>query len=288
MAVPAARRHDRRVTDDYRAINRAYWDDRAPAHAASTDYAVDRLRNDPSAVSDVVAFDAPRLGDIRGLTGLHLQCHIGTDTLSLHRLGARMTGLDLSPASLEQARRLAAECGADIEYVESDTYAAVDALGAGRLDLVYSSIGTLIWLPDIDRWARVVADLLAPGGRLFIRDTHPMTNVFEVVDGIPRLAYPYFQQTEPIRFDGAETYVETDAPLADLPTLEWTHGVGEILTAVSRAGLALTAFDEHDSVPYEALDGLMAPHPDHPGELRLREHPERLAASFTLQAVKPV
>ena len=109
-----------------------------------------------------------------GLTGIHLQCHIGTDTLSLARLGARMTGLDLSPVSLEQARTLAADAGADIDYVEADTYSAPQALGGRTFDLVYTGIGALCWLPDIDRWAGVVDDLLEPGGRLFVREGHPM------------------------------------------------------------------------------------------------------------------
>ena len=107
--------------DDYLQTNRANWDDRAPAHAASPGYAVSRL----------VEFDRPLLGDVTGLRGIHLQCHIGTDTLSLHRLGARMTGLDFSPAALHQARALASRAGADIDYVESTVDGAVAALGAG-------------------------------------------------------------------------------------------------------------------------------------------------------------
>src|ERR1700731_3495424 len=133
-----------------------------------------RAREDPAHLSDVVRFDLPLLGDIGGLRGLHLQCHIGTDTLSLARLGGRMTGLDFSPAALEQARRLAADVGAEIEYVQADAYDAVEGLGRGRLDLLYTGIGAICWLPRIERWAQVVADLLAPGGRLFMREGHPM------------------------------------------------------------------------------------------------------------------
>mgnify|MGYP003470101086 CR=1 FL=1 len=99
--------------DDYLDVNRANWDERAPAHATSPDYQADRFVADPNHLSGVVRFDLPLLGDVTGLTGIHLQCHIGTDTLSLARLGARMTGLDLSPASIEQARRLASDAGAE-------------------------------------------------------------------------------------------------------------------------------------------------------------------------------
>ncbi|MGH2870899.1 MAG: class I SAM-dependent methyltransferase, partial [Solirubrobacteraceae bacterium] len=134
--------------DSYLEINRANWDERAPAHAASPDYAVARFVEDPSFISHVVAFDRPRLGDLSGLRGVHLQCHIGTDTLSLHRLGARMTGVDLSPASLAHARELAASVGAQIEYVESDVYAAPQALGGRTFKLVYTGVGALCWLPS--------------------------------------------------------------------------------------------------------------------------------------------
>ena len=159
---------------DYQAVNRAIWDERAPAHAASPDYAVDRFVADPEFLSDVVRFDLPRLGDITGLRGVHLQCHIGTDTVSLARLGARMTGLDFSAPALEAARLLAAQTGSDTDFVQADVYSAVDLLGRESFDLVFTGIGALCWLPDIRRWAAVVAGLLRPGGRLFIREGHPM------------------------------------------------------------------------------------------------------------------
>ena len=158
---------------DYRDVNRASWDERVPAHAASPDYAVARFTDDPAFLSGVVTFDLPRLGDIAGLDGVHLQCHIGTDTVSLARLGARMTGLDFSPAALEQGRRLAAATGLEVDFVESDLYGAPEALGTERFDLVYTGIGAICWLPDIRRWAGVVATLLRPGGRLFMREGHP-------------------------------------------------------------------------------------------------------------------
>ena len=110
-------------------VNRAMWDERAPAHAASTDYGFDRFAADPAHLSETVRFDVPRLGDVDGVRGVHLQCHLGTDTLSLSRLGAEMTGLDLSEKSVHYARRLAADAGADITYVQADVYDAVEVLG---------------------------------------------------------------------------------------------------------------------------------------------------------------
>src|SRR5579871_4323328 len=112
-------RQTERMTD-YRASNRAMWDERAPAHAASPDYAIAQFVADPQFLSHVVQFDRPRLGDVRGLRGVHLQCHIGTDTVSLSRLGARMTGLDFSEPAIEAARKLAAEIDADATFVVSE------------------------------------------------------------------------------------------------------------------------------------------------------------------------
>jgi 2-polyprenyl-3-methyl-5-hydroxy-6-metoxy-1,4-benzoquinol methylase len=147
------------VDEDYLAINAANWDSRAPLHARA--YGIERYLDDPTALSDVVRFDGALLGDIAGLDTVHLQCHIGTDTLSLHRLGARMTGVDLSGASIDHARQLAADAGADITYVQSDVYSAPEALEHCTYDLVYTGIGAICWLPSIERWARTVAERVA-------------------------------------------------------------------------------------------------------------------------------
>lgn len=272
--------------EDYRALNRANWDERAPAHAASRDYAVGRFIADAAFLSEVVQFDRPRLGDIADLRGLHLQCHIGTDTISLSRLGALMTGLDFSAASLAEARRLAERLGADVDFVEAEVYDAAEILGRAAFDLVYTGIGALCWLPDIRRWARVVAGLLRPGGRLFVREGHPVLWALDESrgDGELVIEYPYFERAEPTVFSEDGTYVETDATFEHNVTHTWNHGLGEVVTAVGEAGMELTALAEHDSVPWEALPGLMERIGG--GEWRLADRPWRLPHSYTLQAVK--
>ena len=159
----------------------------------------------------MVRFDLPRLGDISGLRGVHLQCHIGTDTVSLGRLGAAMSGLDFSSASIAVARDLAARADADIDFHVADVYDAVDVLGAGAYDLVFTGIGALGWLPDIDRWGQVVADLLRPGGRLFLREGHPV--LWSLGDPRPDGGghrVPLLHQVEPIVWDEEGTYVTSD------------------------------------------------------------------------------
>ncbi len=275
------------VTDDYLALNRASWDDRAAAHANSSGYDVGRLVSGQRQVSGVVAFDRPRLGDLTGLDVVHLQCHIGTDTLSLARLGAaHVTGVDLSPKSLEQARAVSRRAGIAMELVESDVYAAPAALGGRTFDLVYTGIGALCWLPSVTRWAEVVDALLRPGGRLFIREGHPMLwSLDETHEGQVVVGFPYFEQADGMVWSDSGTYVETDQEFTANTTVEWNHGLGEIVTALLDRGLVLTSLVEHDSVPWCALPGQMTE--DSGGEWRLTEHPERLAASYTLTADKP-
>ncbi len=276
------------VSGDYLEINQANWDDRALLHRHSAGYDLDRFRQNSEAVSDVVRFDLPRLGNISGLDVVHLQCHIGTDTLSLARQGASLTGLDFSPNAISAARDLAEETSAHITYVCSDVYDAVEVLGAQRFDVVYTGIGAIGWLPSIQRWASTVAGLLRPGGRLFIREGHPMLWAMDDPrpDELLVIRYPYFETEAPSVWEDAQSYVETSRPLENTTTMEWNHGLGEIVTALLDNGMRLTQFLEHDSVPYLALGDYMEAHPTLPGEFWLKEGRDRLALSYTLQAVK--
>jgi SAM-dependent methyltransferase len=274
------------VVDDYRAVNKASWDERAPAHAASPDYAFDRFVDDPDFLSHVVAYDRALLGDVSGARGVHLQCHIGTDTLSLARLGATMTGLDFSAESLRQARALAAATSTDIRFVEAEVYDAATVLDEGAFDLVYTGVGALCWLPSVDRWAAVVAALLRPGGRLFIREGHPVLWALEDPrpDGALALEYPYFELEDPTIWDEEGTYVQTDATFEHNLTHEWNHGIGEIVTALLDAGMEITGLAEHQSVPWDALPGQMSDIGG--GEYQFRDRPWRLPHTYTLQAIK--
>ena len=293
------------MSNEYLAVNEANWDARAGVHVEGG-YGIDGLLASPDALSDVVRFDRPRLGDLAGLDVLHLQCHIGTDTLSLARLGAAsVAGVDLSGESLRHARALAGRAGASIDYVKSDVYNAPDALAGRTFDLVYTGIGALCWLPDIGHWAATVARLLRPGGRLFVRDGHPImhASVAVVVESVDEfwsehpelttppgrrtisLEQPYFCQRDPLIWHDEESYHGTGRVLST-ETQEWNHGIGEIVTAVLDAGMTLTSLVEHDSVPWNLLGDLMVEVPG-TGEYRLVDRPERLPATFTLTASKP-
>ena len=275
------------MDDDYRTLNKANWDERAPAHAASPGYHLDEFRSDPAYLSEVVRFDLPLLGDVAGLRGVHLQCHIGTDTISLARLGARMTGLDFSPAAVAQATALSEELGAGVDFVEADVYDAADVLPEGEFDLVFTGIGALNWLPSVSRWAEVVAKLLKPGGRLFIREGHPV--LWALADPLPEgrleLAYPYSEREEPLVWDEGGTYVETEVEFQHTMTKEWNHGLAEILTALLEQGLVIKTVVEHDSVPWDPFPGFTEELPG--GEFRIKDRPWRLPHSYTISATKP-
>jgi SAM-dependent methyltransferase len=274
------------MTDDWRSLNLANWESRVPVHTAPDGYDLGAF-DDPGYLTSIVRYDLPRLGRLDGLDVVHLQCHIGTDTVSLSRLGARsVTGVDFSPAALRAGRDLAGRAGAAVGFVESDVDDAVDALGAACADLVYTGIGALCWLPDIRRWAGVVASLLRPGGRLFVREGHPVLWAMgdPRPDGLLVLEYPYFET-------GGTVFVEPDsyagsATLAAPESVIFNHGLGEIISALLGAGLTVTAFEEHREVPWIALEEGMAPSPDFDGEFVLAEGRDRMPLTYTLQAAK--
>jgi SAM-dependent methyltransferase len=269
--------------DEPRSANLRNWESRVPVHAASRTYDLAGLAADPSRLSGVVEYDRTWLGDLTGLDVIHVQCHIGTDTLSLARLGGQVTGVDFSPGAVAVARDLAASAGADITYVESEVYATAARLGAD-FDLVYTGVGAINWLPDIAGWARVVAGLLRPGGRLYVRDAHPMLRTLfdDIDDDVLRVTLPYFEGN-PFRWEAERTY--TDGPALALPVqYEWNHGLGEVVQAVIDAGLEVTALREHTECEWQALPHMVE---GDDGKFRLAEGRDRLPLMFTLEARRP-
>lgn len=276
--------------DAHRRINYANWEDRVAIHAASRTYDVAGLAADPSRLTRVIQRDRERLPDLSGKDVVHLQCHIGTDTLSLARLGsASVTGYDFSPSALEVARRLATDAGTAITYVEGELYDAVERLGAQRFDVVYTGAGALNWLPDVRGWAAVVAGLLRPGGVLHLHEGHPVLwSLDERDDELLVIAYPYFETPDPFAFDeGATTYTDGDtSAMTHTETREWNHGLGEIVQAVIDSGLTVTMLRELQYCDWLALPSVMEIRDDDGGAV-LPDRPERLPLTYTLQARKP-
>jgi SAM-dependent methyltransferase len=269
--------------DRHREVNRANWDSRVDIHFSSEEYGVTRFQSDPNHLSDVVKFDRRNLGNIDGKSLVHLQCHIGTDTISLARLGAEVTGVDFSSKSIEAARKLSSMAGTSARFVESELYDTPEILSE-KFDIVYTGVGAIGWLPDVAGWGRVVAGLLKPGGMFYIREAHPVLWALDYEnsdDGRLCFKYPYFEG-EPDEFDETETYAG-DGVVTSPKTFGWNHGVGEILSALIDAGLRLDAIDEYDFCEWQGLDNMVE---DETGAWRLPEGSPQIPLMWSIRATK--
>jgi 2-polyprenyl-3-methyl-5-hydroxy-6-metoxy-1,4-benzoquinol methylase len=243
------------VTDPIET-NRRNWDERVAIHARDTtgDYMLDRFRAGEDALHSI---EAAELGDISGKRVLHLQCHIGRDTLCLARRGATVTGLDFSAPALDVARRLSEETGLKADFVEGTVDQAPE-LTPGPFDLVFTTWGTICWLPDVKQWANIISSVLAPGGELYFADAHPGFMVLEEVDG--RLVPTYDFQTpadRPLSFTNATTYTGDPTIMSNQATREWKHSLSAVLGGLVDAGLTITMFREHEVLPWQGLPCLV-------------------------------
>ncbi|HTO66997.1 MAG TPA: class I SAM-dependent methyltransferase [Bradyrhizobium sp.] len=263
-------------------INLLNWDERAAVHArdATGGYRLERFR---AGEDTLHAIEAAELGDVAGKRVLHLQCHIGQDSLCLVRRGAAVTGLDFSKTALDVARRLSEETGLKAAFVLG-TVDLAPALTPGPFDLVFTTWGTICWLPDMSVWAKVIASVLAPGGELYFADAHPAFNVLEHCNG--RLVPTYDYQTpadRPLQFVNATTYTGDPTILSHQSTREWIHSLSAVLGGLIDAGLTITMFREHDVLPWRGLPILV------PASDRLWRLPDgypRIPLSYSLRAKK--
>ena len=270
--------------EDSFAANRSLWDTWTGIHAAGDFY---DLASFKAGGVRIRPYEIDLIGDVTGRSLLHLQCHFGMDTLSWARLGARVTGADLSPESIRLATSLAAELGfTDARFIESNVY-DLPAVLDETFDIVYTSRGALNWLPDIRAWARVVARYVAPGGIFFITEGHPIMNVFEsegVQPGELRLTYPYWEHPDPLVFPAIGSYADPTAEVGDETEHSFDHGLGEIVTALIDAGLVIETLIEHPFLDWkadflvEAPDGTWVMPPDAGGQIPLM---------YSLRARKP-
>jgi SAM-dependent methyltransferase len=270
------------VTDDadpeWLVLNRRAWDERVPLHVRSAFYDTETFL---AGRSSLRAFEVDEMGPVDGCTLVHLQCHFGQDTISWARRGAAVTGLDFSSRAIEAARQLARDAGIDADFVAANVYDAVQALGGRTFDVVYTGLGALIWLPDIDRWAQVVADLLAPGGWVYLAEFHPIVDVFD--DDRLEVVEPYFRPAGH-RWETSGSYVDPNAATEHNATWEWTHPVGAVVTALVDAGLQLEFLHEHPFTLWQRF-GFLERHGD--GTYHLPADVPSLPLLYSLRAGKP-
>ena len=267
--------------DERLEVNRAAWDERVPVHLASRFYDNDSFVAGRSSLRD---FEIDELGDVAGLDLVHLQCHFGQDTLSWARRGARVVGLDFSEPAIVAARALAEDCGlSDVaEFVCADVHDARRALGGRSFDVVYTGLGALVWLPDIAAWADVVTDLLRPGGVVYLAEFHPFTDVMG--DDALVVERDYFCRPEGVREEVDGTYTDGGEGTLHNVTWEWTHPIGDVVSALADAGLRVELLHEHHHTLWQRWSFLERADD---GTYRLPAGTPRIPLMYSLRARRP-
>lgn len=269
--------------EEWRNANRANWDERVAIHLAAECYDLGSLRAGRGRLNPI---EEAELGPVDGLRVLHLQCHFGRDSLILAQRGARVVGLDFSGPAIAAARNLAAELGLGerARFVEADLYDAPTAVPEPEsFDLAFVTWGAINWLPDVRRWAEIVAWFLKPGGALYLAEGHPAALVLDDAapgySDMPGWYAPYFHR-EPLVLDDPSDYADETTRLRNARTYEWIHPLGEIVSALLDAGLTLRWLHEHESVPWRMFKLLER---DAAGMYRWPERPW-LPLAFSLRA----
>lgn len=244
-----------------RELNLANWEERVAIHLGADGYDLSSHRAGAGQLDAIVAAE---LEDVAGKRVLHLQCHIGHDSIALAHRGAMVVGVDFSPGAIQAARTLALECGVDARFIETDVYDASDAMADefGCFDLVFTTWGTICWLPDLTRWAQTIRYFLKPGGALYFADQHPVALVFDDVggsgddEGRPDWLVPYFERAPQV-FDEITDYADRNSLLVNRRTVQWMHPLADILAALSAAGLRVEWLHEHLRVTWRMFPGLI-------------------------------
>ncbi|MBN1925022.1 MAG: class I SAM-dependent methyltransferase, partial [Prolixibacteraceae bacterium] len=230
---------------DFSEINRQLWNARTDIHFNSDFYNVDEFLKGKSSLNPI---ELELLGDIRGKSILHLQCHFGLDTLSLARLGAHVTGIDLSDKSIEKAIGLSKRANLKARFIQSDIYKLPEALNE-KFDIVFTSYGVIGWLPDMNLWAKTISHFLKPGGKFVIVEFHPVVWMFGY--DFKSIEFRY-SSNDPIVEELEGTYTDRDAGIKQ-KSVSWNHGLSKVLNALIKNGLIIQQFDEHDFSPYNCF-----------------------------------
>jgi len=267
--------------DEYLKANRELWNKLAKIHHKSEFYDVEGFLKGNQSLDPI---EIEELSDLSGKKLLHLMCHFGMDTLSLARLGADTTGVDFSSEAIELAKELCVSAKIEARFVCSNVYDLPKNLD-GKFDIVFTSGGVLIWLPDLKKWARIIAHFLKPGGFFYIREFHPFGYVFDDDEDVTelRVKYPYFQGKEPLMFEDEGTYADKDAKTGKIPSYEWNHRISEIINVLIDAGLTINFFNEFPITTYKALPFMIE---KERGRWVLPENEDKVPLMFSLKATR--
>lgn len=234
---------------EYFDNNKALWDQKVDIHKASDMYDLENFLKGKNMLNEI---ELTALGNVEGKSILHLQCHFGQDSLCWARMGAKVTGVDMSPKSLALARELNEQLNLDVDFVLSNVLELKDHL-TGQFDIVYTSYGTYTWLPDLDQWASVIQHFLKPEGIFYIADFHPVIYMYDHSSG--RFVYNYFNSGKPYEETTTGTYTDFDAPIEHKEYF-WCHGLSEVMQPLLRQGLTLLDFQEFPYSPYNCFEDM--------------------------------
>lgn len=233
------------MTEHYLNENKKLWNARTEVHVDSDFYDMKSFLNGKSSLKDI---ELNILGDVKGKSILHLQCHFGQDSLSLARMGAKVTGMDLSDAAINKAKEINTQIGTDAEFICCDVYSLKEHLDK-KFDIVFTSYGTIGWLPDLDKWADIIHHFLKPGGEFIFAEFHPVVWMFD--NNFKEIAYSYFN-VAPIIEENTGTYTDREAPIKNVE-YSWNHPLDEVISALLNQGLSLKHFKEYDYSPYNCF-----------------------------------
>lgn len=263
-------------SNEYLQKNKDSWNARTAYHLQSDFYDVPSFIKGKNSLNSI---ELELLGDVRAQNILHLQCHFGQDTLSLARMGAEVTGVDFSETAIQAAVDLSDKTGLSAQFLCCDLYHLPDCLQT-RFDTVFTSYGTIGWLPDMDAWAKVVAHFLKPGGKLVFVEFHPVVWMFD--NDFTKIEYSYFNQ-EPIVETLSGTYADTQAPIKH-ETVSWNHDLAEVLGALLKNGLSITTFREYDYSPYPCFAKVIE---KEPSKYYIRDMEHKIPMVYAVVAQKP-
>lgn len=260
---------------NYLEINKKTWNEKTEVHITSEFYANDDFLKGKSSLNDI---ELKLLGDIKGKSILHLQCHFGQDTISFARMGAKSTGVDLSDKAIAKAKEFNKTLHLDAKFICCDIYDLPNHLDE-QFDIVFTSYGTIGWLPDLDKWANVVSSFLKPQGKFVFAEFHPIVWMFD--NDFKEVFYSYFN-VEPIIEEETGTYANKDASI-ETKTITWNHPTSEVLNALIQSGLEINTFNEYDYSPYNCFNQTEE---FEPGKFRIKHLQNKIPMVFSLTATK--
>mgnify|MGYP006170280505 FL=1 len=260
---------------DYININKETWNKKTAVHVASDFYNNEAFLNGKSSLN---SFEIDLLGDVSHKKILHLQCHFGQDTLSLARLGAKVTGIDFSDQAIEKAKEYSKLLDLDATFICCDVYDTPNHLDE-KFDIVYTSYGTIGWLPDMDKWATVVSHFLKRDGKFVFVEFHPVVWMFD--NDFTEVSYNYFK-SDPIIEEETGTYADKNAPLKQ-KTISWNHSLSEVVNALIKNGLTIDSLIEYDYSPYNCLNGMEE---FETGKFRIQAFENKVPLIYSILATK--